>query len=182
MAGNDKGFSNGQAQGARPSRPILTPGSLSQLLPGGVNSSTVSRTTTKDVNPPLPALLARGLIEAASNGDANHPTYLYHIAPDFTGTNDVCQTPTPFTEFRDMLLELKANYPAFHMGLISDSVDLDDQNGQATVWQFSKVTGYPESVERKNLGMSKWRRSMEGVWLCYEWAAYRSDGDLVAPT
>lgn len=64
------------------------------------------------------------------------------------------------------------------MEILSESVDIDEVNGQAVVWHFIRITGAPENTQRDGLGMVKWRRE-NGVWMCYHHAGFRSCGAVV---
>ena len=154
---------------------LRSQGSLPHLLPLKPKFGASSHHhTDPEYHVPEPALLARGFVEGINTANFDHPSFKYHIAPEFRATNDNFSTPTPWAQYLETYRILRHQNPGFRLNIMTESVDMNVRQDKATVWQFARITGFPEGVQRDNLGMSRWRMNDEGRWLCYAHAGYRS--------
>ena len=100
-----------------------------------------------------------------------------HISPDFTAYLDNQALAFTWPEFVSVLRNAARADPDYHVTIINQSVDLDEQAGHAMVFIFIEITGRPASVRREDALVFEWKR--EGArWMCHGHTAIRGSGGI----
>jgi hypothetical protein len=100
-----------------------------------------------------------------------------HISGNFTAYLDNQALAFTWPEFVSTLHEAAKVDPDYRVGIIDQSVDLDDVAGHAVVFMFIEVTGRPTTIKREDALIFEWQRQ-GGVWKCYGHTAIRGSSAI----
>ena len=100
-----------------------------------------------------------------------------HIAGNFIAYLDNQALSLPWPDFVNTLQEAARADPEYHVDVIDQSCDLDEESGHAVVFMFIEVIGRPTTIRREDALIYEWKRQ-DGVWQCYGHTAIRGSSTV----
>ncbi|KAK4616921.1 hypothetical protein CLAFUW4_09839 [Fulvia fulva] len=95
-----------------------------------------------------------------------------HFHPTYRALHDNVKTEITHEQEHMMHRALCAQFPDFHMEILSESIDMNEMAGTAIVWLFIRVTGTLPGVQRDAIGVFRWKKE-RGKWWCVYHAGLR---------
>lgn len=149
---------------------LIQPCNTTTAEPGPPPSSAINSKTATEI-------LSRSRLFVDALNSRSFRTFLQdvgpeHIAGNFTAYLDNQALAFTWPEFVSTLHEAAQADPEYRVGIIDQSVDLDEINGHAVVFMFVEITGRPLTIKREAALVFEWKRQ-SGVWQCYGHTAIR---------
>ena len=89
-----------------------------------------------------------------------------YISPSFHARFDNAFISS-WTDYVTLVSLWTKNNPGWQKSVLSTEADVDEENGQATVYILMKVTGWPVQFDRMVVSVLKWKK-LRRRWVCCE--------------
>ena len=97
-----------------------------------------------------------------------------HIAPRIRSDTDVVHGRSR-ADFIDAHRKLSEAYPKLWVNIVNCSTEVDLEQGRATVFMLSEITGHVANVRRETVHVCYWRL-IRGEWVYYQYRGLRGLG------